>query len=95
MGKFVEFDLSIYSDPVEDVLWSDDFEEVTPKTIEDQSRWSTFYCQILKYKDGTFWRASWSRGSTEYQDEGVEDLMLVQVEPKEVTVTEYIAINKG
>lgn len=87
------FDLSIFEHPTEDVFWGENFEEVTAEQIEDQSRWSTFYCQILKYKDGTFWRASWSRGSTEMQDEGVEDLQLVQVEPVQVTVTEYKVIN--
>lgn len=90
MGKYVEFDLSVYSDPVEDIFWGDDFEEVEPEEITGQSRWSTYYSQVLKYKDGTFWLATWNRGSTEMQDDGVEDLMLIQVEPKEVTTTIYV-----
>lgn len=94
MGNFVKFDLSIYADPVEDVFWGDDFEEVEPEEITGQSRWNTYYSQILKYKDGTFWQVTWSRGSTEMQDDGVEDLGLIQVEPKEVTVTHYVAVNK-
>jgi len=89
------FDLSIYENPDEDVLWDDnEFTKVTKPEIDGQSRWSTFYSQILKYnKDGTFWDARWSRGSTEMQDEGVEDLELVQVEPVEITVTQYKVIN--
>ena len=87
------FDLSIFEHPDEDVFLGEDFEEVTDEQIEDQSRWSTFYSQILKYnKDGTLWKASWSRGSTEMQDCGVEDLQLIQVEPVEVTVTQYKVI---
>lgn len=87
------FDLSSLEDPVEDVFDGDDFEEVTSESIYDQTRWSTSYEQVFKYKDGTFWNASWSRGSTEYQDEGVENLTLVQVEPVQVTVTQYKVIN--
>lgn len=83
------FDLSKESYPEEYVFESGDFEEVEPEEIEDQGRWSTHYSQILRYKDGTFWRANWSRGSTEYQDRGFEDLELVQVEPYTVTATKY------
>ena len=87
------FDLSIYEYPLEEVFEGDDFIPITREEVTGTSRWSTFYEQILGYKDGGFWRASWSRGSTEYQDEGVEDLELVQVEPYEVTVTKYKVIN--
>jgi hypothetical protein len=89
----VYFDLSGESYPEEYVFSSDDFTPVTDEEITDQTRWSTHFNQILKYKDGTLWRASWSRGSTEYQDEGIEDLVLVQVEPYQETVTKYKAIN--
>jgi hypothetical protein len=86
------FDLSKESYPDEYVFESGDFEEVEPEEFEGNGRWSIHYSQILKYKDGTFWRANWSRGATEYQDDGVEDLRLIQVEPYEVTVTKYKAV---
>jgi len=87
------FDLTTVEDPT-DIVYGDhpDFEEVTQSTIVDQSRWSTQYSQVFQYKEGTFWEANWSRGSTEYQDDGVEDLVLLQVEPVEVTVTQYKAV---
>ncbi len=87
------FDLSTVDDP-EDLVYDacPDFEGVTGEVIEDQSRWSTHYSKVVQYKDGTYWQANWSRGSTEYQDDGVEDLILVQVEPVQVTVTQYKAV---
>ena len=85
-----KFDLSIYKDPVEEVFWNkDEFTEVTKEEIYEKTRWSVHYSQILKYKDGTLWQATWSRGATEYQDEGSEDLELLQVVPKEVLTTVY------
>lgn len=67
------------------------FEEVTAEKIEEQSRWSTFFSQVYKdTRDGTFWEIYWSRGSTECQDEDIEDnLSVSQVYPKEVTTTVY------
>lgn len=71
------------------------FEEVTKEEFSDQSRWSTFYYQVWKdTRDGTFWSIVWSRGSTEYQDNGPEDVIFEQVEPKEVTRIEYVAVKK-
>jgi len=88
------FNLSIYEDPVEEVFWNEEeFSCVGAEEIDGRGRWSTSFSQVLKYKDGTFWRARWQRGSTEYQDEGVEDLTLVQVEPYQVTETRYKAID--
>jgi hypothetical protein len=84
------FDLSIYEDE-EDFFDDEDFTEVTREKIEDQRRWSTMFSQVFKYKDGTFWEASWERGSTEYQETDLE-LSVVQVEPVQVTVTKYKVI---
>lgn len=67
------------------------FEEVTTAEITGDSRWSKFYEQVFKdTRDGTFWEITWSRGATEYQDNGIEDVEVAQVWPVEVTVTRYV-----
>lgn len=74
----------------EEVLYGEDYEEVTSEQVTDTSRWHTMYEQVFKKtSDGTFWEMSWSRGSTEYQDDGPEDVEIYEVEPKEVTVVQY------
>lgn len=66
------------------------FEPVGERQIDGTSRWSTFYAQVYRDKrTGTFWEVSWSRGSTEMQDEGPEDIAVSQVWPHEVTTTVY------
>lgn len=67
-----------------------DYESVTGSEIVDQSRWSTFYNQVFKNRvDGTYWKIHWSRGSTEYQDDGPEILDVKRVFPKQKTITVY------
>ncbi len=67
------------------------FEEVTKNIMEEKSRWSTFYSQVYKdNRDGSFWRLFWSRGSTEQQDEGPENIEFERVMPKEVIITKYV-----
>lgn len=86
----IHFDLSRYENPRDEVFDGEDFQEVTPEEICEQSRWHTFYEQIFQYKpDESFWKAEWSRGSTEYQDDGLEELTLTKVKPYQVTVTKY------
>ena len=95
-SKFIYFkfpeDVGYHRD--EYLFESDDFNSVTDEEITGQSRWSTFYYQVFKYKDGTFWGATWNRGSTEQQDNGIEDLKVFQVEPEQVLITKYKAIEK-
>jgi len=68
-------------------------EEVTGDTLERVSRWHTHYYNVFKdTRDGTYWKLSWSRGSTEMQDDGIEDVKYKQVVPKEVTVIEYVPL---
>lgn len=75
----------------EEVVYGDEYEKVTGKTVTDTSRWHTFYEQVFKkISDNTFWELSWRQGSTEYQNEGPEDVELVEVVPTEVTVIKYI-----
>jgi hypothetical protein len=66
------------------------FTEITTADITGDSRWSKFYEQVFKdTRDETFWEISWSRGATEYQDNGVEDVSVQQVWPHLVTTTVY------
>lgn len=61
------------------------YEEITSAEITGDSRWSKFYEQVWKdTRDGTFWEISWSRGATEYQDEGAENVEVRQVWPQVV-----------
>lgn len=39
--------------------------------IVDQGRWNTSYYVVFKYED-KYYGVSYSRGSTEYQDNGIE-----------------------
>lgn len=74
----------------EDHELCNEFTAMTEAEIVDQSRWSTHYRQVFKHVDDSFWRFSWSRGSTEYQDNGPENIFIEQVYPKEVTVIKYV-----
>lgn len=66
------------------------YEEVTSAEITGARRWSKFYEQVFRdTRDGTFWEISWSRGATEYQDEGAEGVSVQQVWPHSVMVTQY------
>ncbi len=69
------------------------YEEITSAEITGDSRWSKFYEQVWKdTRDGTFWEISWSRGATEYQDEGAENVEVRQVWPKVVQRTIYTTV---
>ena len=74
------------------IIWDDnDNYECIEESIEDTSRWHTFYDKIVKLlSDSTYWRISWSRGSTEYQDEGPENISIVQVFPFETRHIVYL-----
>ena len=70
---------------------SEEFEAVTEPKHDGKSRWSDHYAQVFRHKtEGTYWRISWSRGATEYQDQGPEYVQFCQVYPQEVTVIEYV-----
>lgn len=66
------------------------YKAVTSEQIYEQSRWSTFYEQVFEeLETGEYWKIYWSRGSTEYQDEGPEDIEFSRVFPKTKTITVY------
>lgn len=69
---------------------TEDYTNATESEIVDKGRWNTFYQQVFEKKeDGTFWEISWSRGSTEYQDDGPEDIRFRRVFPRYKTITVY------
>ena len=80
--------------------WEDneecDFYEVvegTEETIEDQRRWHTTFSSVYRdTRDGTFWKVYWDRGSTEYQDEGVQNIQIEMVQPRIVERIEYVRV---
>ena len=83
---------SITPEDWQGVLWGFDdvFEAVTVKTVTGQGRWNTYYSQVFKHKDsGNFVEVSWRSGSTEMQDCEF-DPFVVQVWPKQVTITTYV-----
>lgn len=67
------------------------YKSVTHETLDDRTRWSVYYSQVWENTaDGTLWLIAWSRGATEYQDEGIEDVTVIEVEKKEVLVSQYV-----
>lgn len=79
-----------------DILYCDhEAYEVAKDEITGTSRWSEHHDLVIeRISDMTFWRASYSQGSTEYQDENpwddVETVEFTQVFPKEVRITSYV-----
>ena len=75
-----------------DCLYDDteDYTRITEAEVSYQSRWNTYYSQVFENKsDGTYWKIFWSRGSTEHQDCGIEDIDFQRVFPKTKTITVY------
>jgi hypothetical protein len=80
----------------EDLENYEEYEQLTSPEICDQSRWSTYYFQVIEQKPtSTLWEISWSRGSTEMQDNGIEDVEVHEVEAYQEMVTKYRAKTKG
>lgn len=77
------------------LILSEDHEDYEPETSEEilfQSRWSTHFSQVFhRVSDHTYWELSWSRGSTEYQDEGAENIEFSEVVPQEYTAVRWVA----
>lgn len=72
--------------------YEDGYENVEATKIVGQSRWSVFYSTVYQHKEtDKYWQLRWSRGATETQDEGIEDIEFQEVVPVPVTVIKYIA----
>lgn len=90
--------MEIDDETFEQILWGDheDFESVTDRTIEDQTRWSVYKSCVYKQKStGKFFEAYWGEGATEYQEGQNEPWSFTEVEPKEVTTIVYNGVKGG
>ena len=70
--------------------------EVIEEELTDSTRWSLIYSMVFKYKD-QFYMTYYSCGATESQDERPYDyeedeVLCVEVEPKEVTKIVYVPV---
>ena len=61
---------------------------VSGPSISDQGRWETFKEAVFSMGDGSLVQASWTEGSTEYQDSD-PDMDLWEVEAYTEPVTKY------
>jgi hypothetical protein len=71
----------------ENIEYSDSYKEIESEIV-DQSRWETWHTSVYE-KDGEFFRVDYSRGSTEYQDEGPQNITIQRVEKKEKIIWVY------
>jgi hypothetical protein len=68
----------------------DDYVKIGAEEITGQSRWSTFFEQIVQQKStDAYWLIAWSAGSTECQDDDFEPI-ITEVKPVQVTVTKFV-----
>jgi len=84
-------------DLIKDIVWDDHDEyEVIENDMVDKSRWSVHYEVVFKeLATGKFYSVGYSRGATEYQDEGCEfdvrngTVECQEVEPVEVKIIKF------
>lgn len=87
----------ILQDLVSEIFDDNDF-KVIYQNLEDSSRWSLQYEMVFQDRStGKFYLTNYSCGVTEYQDESPyeyedEFVDVVEVEPKEVTVVQYVPV---
>jgi hypothetical protein len=71
----------------------DDYVEISIPNITHQSRWYPLYLQNYYNKaDNTYWELTWSRGSTDYQDDVSENIEVFKVERREVPAYIYVRV---
>jgi hypothetical protein len=73
--------------------------EIVLNELEDSGRWTLNYKLVFKLlEDNTFYQVSYSRGATENQWEAPweyeETIKATIVEPKEVTVIDYVPVKE-
>lgn len=74
----------------------DDYDVITKPRIYEQTRWSVYKeCVVKQNSTGKFFNVWWGEGATEYQDGQDEPCGMFEVEPIEVTRTEYAKIDDG
>lgn len=77
-------------DEVDEIMYDnpEGWKTVEGPDITGQSRWHTQWTRVISNGE-KFFRIYWATGSTEYQD-NLEDIMIVEVKPIQVTVTQYV-----
>ena len=95
--KKIGMSLDLSVEDMKELIWGclDGYQDVVKPEISEQSRWHTFWFKIIQQTEtGNFYDLSWARGSTESQDEGPENVTIMQVYPHEVTTTIYNTTQK-
>lgn len=70
--------------------YNDDFVDTTLTRISRQNRWHTFYEKVVKEQStGKYYAMCWSRGSTELQDNGIENMEMYEVVPRKIETIVY------
>lgn len=66
------------------------FKTIVPEKIEERRRWTIFKTAVIQAIDtGKFYRISWDESATTEMQECDPYLSMVEVFPREVTITEY------
>ena len=63
--------MRLEAEQARDIVWGDDedWEEVSEKQIESQSRWSLYYSQVFQHiPTNRFYEFCWGEGATEMQE---------------------------
>ena len=74
-------------DTIDEILF--EWETVEGETIDRQDRWHTYYSKVVKSPLLVYYRISWARGSTEYQ-ECEPEYEMVKVKPITKTITTFV-----
>lgn len=81
-----------------DALFGDNEEWkcITEEKIDEQTRWSVYKSQVMqRVEDGKYFEFWWGEGATEMQEGQDEPYGFFEVEPKEVTITQYETVLNG
>ncbi len=71
---------------------NDDYAIVEDERVIDTSRWHIHYAMIVQHKTTLeYFMLHYSRGATEYQDVGIENIDITKVKPKERIAIEWVA----
>ena len=70
-----------------------EWKAATAPSIYSTSRWSIFYEQIWhSLVNDKYYRVTWLRGATEYQDQGIDSIDFCEVRPITVSVVDYVDV---
>lgn len=88
--------LTLDTETLKGIIFEDlDDWELIRDEMQDKDDWNIYYEVICKHiPTGKLYWFYYGRGATEYQDEGPEfaTTEVFEVEPREVTVTQYVRV---